>query len=156
MIHHDTPRYTTIHHDTPRYTTIHTPFSDTVVELWISSYRVSRAMPALGDSVGNSANFRTCRGQMQRNRARCNVETMPSTKCIYIYIISILIINMYSMISFPTSHFKPGTKVRPSHMATLRRCWNAKRPMNLGTTLAPHRFVSQMVLFENQLPNKVS
>ena len=63
---------------------------------------------------------------------------------------------MYSMISFPTSHFKPGTKVRPSHMATLRRCWNAKRPMNLGTMLAPHRFVSQMVLFENQLPNKVS
>lgn len=27
-----------------------------------------------------------------------------------------------------------GDSVRPSHMATLRRCWNAKRPMNLGTT----------------------
>eukprot|EP00438_Fugacium_kawagutii_P003563 Skav209403 [mRNA] locus=scaffold2554:28110:45479:+ [translate_table: standard] len=27
------------------------------------------------------------------------------------------------------------TQVRPNHMATLRRCWNAKRPMNLSATL---------------------
>ena len=27
-----------------------------------------------------------------------------------------------------------GDAVRPNHMATLRRCWNAKRPMNLDAT----------------------
>ena len=134
--------YTTIHHDTPRYTTIHTPFSD--VESWScgSPHTVSVEQCRHWEIPwGTRQTFGPAEVKEESCKVQCGDDAFYKVHtyiyiyiriytriyiCIYIYvihiyiyihtyIISILIINMYSMISFPTSHFKPRSR-RSAHL----------------------------------------